>query len=158
MVRTGQRTTFRFTHHLALRAMTRSPLLRGAVGERECVTRIASLRMVLGGGALLTSGLARRLFGLPADQDTPTARTLGRLFGIRNIVLGYWAYQSRDADKEARRFCYQINMLVDAVDVAVLLWPVLRRQHIDRFAMTSIALGSSVALAWADVLKLLDEA
>jgi uncharacterized protein DUF4267 len=138
--------------------MSRSPLLLGTVGERESVTRIASLRMVVGGGALLTSGLARRLFGIPADQDSPAARALGRLFGIRNIVLGYWAYQTRDADKDARRFCYQINMLVDAVDVAVLLWPVLRRQHLDRFSITSIALGSSTALAWADLLKLLDEA
>ena len=138
--------------------MNRSPLLIGAVGERACTTRIAGLRMAVGGGALFTSGLARRLFGLPADQDTPAARTLGRLFGIRNIVLGYWAYQTRDADKDARRFCYQVNMLVDAVDVAVLLWPMLRRQHLDRFSMTSIALGSSTALAWADLLKLIDEA
>ena len=138
--------------------MNRSPLLLGAQGERDCAARIASLRMVVGGGALFASGLARRLFGLPADQDTPTARTLGRLFGIRNIVLGYWAYQTRDADKEARRFCYQVNMLVDAVDVTVLLWPVLRRQHLDRFSLTSIALGSSTALAWADLLKLFGEA
>jgi Domain of unknown function (DUF4267) len=134
--------------------MSRSPLLLGATGERRSATQMGIARSVIGGSALLLPGLAAPLFGLPKEQDTPGGRFLGRAFGIRNIVLGIWAIKVQDADLEARRFCYRANMAVDAADIAIVLWPLIRRQGLDRFALTSLALAVAVTVAWADLLEL----
>jgi hypothetical protein len=133
--------------------MSRSPLLLGTTGEREMATRTALTRLSIGLGPLVAPGLAEVVFGVPAGHDNATARVLGRLFGIRNIVLGTWALAVRDADAEARRLCYALNAIVDGVDVGILLWSLLRRQGVDRLALTSAALGSSALLAWLDLLE-----
>lgn len=132
--------------------MSRSPLLAGATTEREMATRMAQTRITIGSSALLATGLARVAFGVSAGHDNPSSRALGRLFGIRNIVLGAWILGVRDADVEARRLCYKLNAVVDAVDVGVLLWPLLRRQGTARFSLTAASLGTAATLAWMDLL------
>lgn len=136
--------------------MNRSLLLLGAEGEQACATRIGVARMMVGSSALVVPGLAGAVFGLPRAQDVPATRFFARAFGIRNIVLGLWALHSRNADLGARRYCYTANLAVDAVDVVALIWPIARRQRLDRFALTSLTLGVSAALAWADLLRLAD--
>jgi hypothetical protein len=133
--------------------MSRSPLLLGTEGEGEMATRMAVLRITVGLAPLLAPGMSKTVFGVPAEHDTPTTRAVGRLFGIRNVILGGWALAVRDADVEARRLCYRLNAIVDGLDVAVLLWPLLRRQGIGRFALSSAALGTSAALGWIDLLE-----
>jgi hypothetical protein len=130
-----------------------SPILIGAKGERAKATQIAVARIAIGAGALLTPGLARVLFGLPKKQDVPAARTMGGLFGIRNIVLGSWTLIARDRDVGQRRLCYGLNAVVDAADVGVLLWPLARRQGLDRFAISSLALAISATWAWLELLE-----
>jgi hypothetical protein len=71
--------------------MSRSPLLLGTGGERERATRVGVARICIGGSMLLTTGLGRRVFGIPAEQDRGGGlRLAARLFGIRNVVLGGW--------------------------------------------------------------------
>lgn len=132
--------------------MIRSPFLLGTGTERDGSTRIGLVRAGLGGLGLLATRPVQVAFGLPAAQDTPAARALARLFGIRNVVLAAWALTVRDADRETRRRCYQLNATVDAVDVAVVLWPVIRRQGLDRFGIASAALATAATLSWLELL------
>ena len=115
-------------------------------------TRMAQLRMVIGGSALLGNRLVQLLYGVNAEHDNATARAVGRLFGIRNVVIGAWTLKNRDADLDTRRRWYKINALLDAVDIAILAWPLLRRQGTARLSISSAALGTSAAVGWIDLL------
>ena len=76
--------------------VARSPFLLGAGSEREAVNRIGVARICVGSMLLITTGLARRLFGVPAEQDNGALRLVARFFGVRNVVLGAWALMARD--------------------------------------------------------------
>jgi len=132
--------------------MSRSPILAGTATEREMATRAAQMRITIGTSALLLTGLARVVIGVSARHDNPSTRALGRLFGIRNIVLGAWTLGVRNADVETRRLCYGLNAVVDAVDVGILLWPLLRGEGSARFSLTGASLGAAATLAWIDLL------
>jgi hypothetical protein len=132
--------------------MSRSPLLLGTTSERQMATRMAQLRMVVGGTALLGNKPVQLLYGVNAEHDNATARAVGRLFGIRNVVIGAWTLKNRDADLDTRRRWYRINALLDAVDIAILAWPLLRRQGTARLSISSAALGTSAAMGWIDLL------
>jgi hypothetical protein len=133
--------------------MSRSPLLLGTGGERERATRVGVARICIGGSILLTTGLARRIFGIPAAQDNGGGlRLAARLFGIRNVVLGSWALLARDQGIDERRLCYRLNAAVDGADVAVLAWAGIRGEGLLRAALMGGALGGSVLLAWLDLL------
>jgi hypothetical protein len=102
---------------------------------------------------LLTTGLARRFFGIPAAQDNGGGlRLAARLFGIRNVVLGTWALLARDQGIDERRLCYRLQAAVDAGDLAVLAWAGIRGDGLLRPALMGGALGSSAVLAWLDLL------
>jgi hypothetical protein len=136
--------------------VVRSPLLLGAGSERERATRIAVARMCVGGSVLVTTGLARRLFGLSDAQDTAALRVLGRLFGIRNIVLGAWALAARDHGAEQRRLCYRLNAIVDAADLGILAIGALSGEGLVRAALMGSSLGGSALLAWLELLREVD--
>jgi hypothetical protein len=133
--------------------MSRSPLLLGTGSERERATRIGIARITIGSSMLLTTGLARRFFGIPAAQDNGGGlRLAARLFGIRNVVLGTWALLARDQGIDERRLCYRLQAAVDAGDLAVLAWAGIRGDGLLRPALMGGALGSSAVLAWLDLL------
>ena len=132
-----------------------SPLLLGASGERDQATRIGTARICVG-STLLAPGFARRVFGVPDEQDNGTVRLASRLAGIRNVVLGCWTLQVRDQGKEQRRLCYQLNAAVDAADVAVMAWAFVRHAELRRAALMGTALGGSALLAWLELLSELD--
>jgi hypothetical protein len=133
-----------------------SPFLLGAGSERERATRIGVARMCVGGPLLLTTGLARRLFGVPEEQDTPALRMLGRLFGIRNVVLGLWTLAARDHGAEQRRLCYRLNAAVDAADLVVLAVGGTTGRGLVRAALMGGSLGGSALLAWLELLRDVD--
>lgn len=135
--------------------MLRSPLLLGAEGERDRATRVATARIGVG-STLFAAGVARRLFGVPADLDSGALRLASRLAGIRNVVLGCWALQVRDQGKAQRRLCYQLNAAVDAADIAVLAWAFVRHSELRQAALMGTALGGSALLAWLELLSELD--
>jgi len=132
--------------------MSRSPLLQGATGEREMATRMGQARMIIGASAILGNSLVQLLYGFPRRHDNPSARTLARAFGIRNVVIGAWTLKNRDADLESRRNWYRVNALIDAVDVAAFMLPLLRRQGTTRLSLSAGAVGTAAALAWIDLL------
>lgn len=133
--------------------MVRSPFLLGAGSERERATRIGVARMCVGGSLLLTTGLARRLFGVAEAQDTAALRMLARLFGIRNVVLGAWVLAARDHGAEQRRLCYRLNAVVDAADLGILAIGAMSGQGLVRAALMGSSLGGSALLAWLELLQ-----
>ncbi len=139
--------------------MSRSPLLLGTGSERERATRIGVGRICIGGSMLLTPGLARRFFGIPAAQDKGGAlRLVSRLFGIRNVVLGGLAIRARDLAVDERRLVYRVNAGIDAADLVVLVWAGIRGEGLVRPALMGGGLGASALLAWLDLLGDLGDA
>jgi hypothetical protein len=131
----------------------RSPLFIGSTSERERATRAGIARMCVGGSLLVTTGLASRVFGAPAGHDNATTRLLARLFGIRNIVLGFWALAARDQGAAERKLCYQVNAAVDAADLAVLAIAFVRASEMRRAVVMSSALGGSALPAWLELAR-----
>ena len=91
---------------------------------------------------LLTTGLGRRIFGIPAAQDQGGGlRLAARLFGIRNVALGAWTLLARDMNMDERRLCYRLNLAVDSADIAVLGWAGVSGSGLRRAALMGGALG-----------------
>jgi hypothetical protein len=142
-------------HHMPRQEiqMIRSPLLVATSTERDGATRMGIVRIAVGAFPLLAPGPARMVFGLSTKDDTPALRTVARLFAIRNIVLGLLVLSTRHADVNNRHRCYQLNAAVDAADVLVLVWPVVRRQGLTRFSLGSANLALCAILSWLELLK-----
>ena len=138
--------------------MARSPFLIGAGSESERATRVSVVRICVGSMLLVTTGLARRLFGVRADQDNAALRLVARMFGIRNIVLGAWALASRDQGDDQRRLCYQLNAATDATDLGILVIGGIAGKGLWRAAFMGGALGGSALLAWLELIQEVDTA
>lgn len=124
----------------------------GSSSESERVTRAAGARIAIGALLLLAPGLGRRVFGIPDNQDNGSLRLLARLFGVRNVVLGTWALMARDQEAEQRRVCYQLNAVVDGVDVVALAVAGITGEGLVQAAIMGSVLGTSELLAWVDLL------
>ena len=127
-------------------------MLLGTDTERDGATRMAIARMSIG-GTLMFPGLARRLFGIPENQDSGSLRMLARLFGVRNIVLGAWALMAREQGPEERLLCYRLNAVVDAADVFALAWGGATGEGLVQAAVMGSGLGLSAAVAWIELAK-----
>jgi hypothetical protein len=114
--------------------------------------------MCVGGMLLVTTGLTRRLFGIPAEQDNAALRAMAHLAGIRNIVLGAWALAARDQGLDERRLCYQLNAATDAVDLGILAFAGLRGEGLWQGAIMGWALGGPTMLAFLDLIQDVDVA
>ena len=108
-------------------------------------------RVLLGLAPFFAARPTSRLLGFPDDHDTPTARLMGRLFGVRDVGLGvlvFWALRH----PEALPFALVFNLLMDAGDLVAAIIPLARRQGIDRGALSTGACALAGALAWCAVL------
>ena len=118
--------------------------------------RAGAVRIGLGAVMLAVPGIGRKIFGVPTEQDNGSVRLLARLFGIRQIVLGIWALQVQGRSFEARKLCYQLNAVTDAVDVVALGIAGATGKGLLQAAVMGSALGISETLAWIDLLQQLD--
>lgn len=100
-------------------------------------------RVVVGALVGLTPGLAVKLFGLPPEFDTPLVRYVGRIFGIRNAVLGAMLWEARDDPARLERLA-TLNALTEGVDAVSASVPLVRRQGMDRAAVSTFATSLSV--------------
>jgi hypothetical protein len=75
---------------------------------------LIATRVSIGSGAWLAPRLAGTLFGLDPDGN-PQLPYLGRLFGIRDVVLGAGVQVSSGA---GRRLWLQLGLVCDAADAA----------------------------------------
>ena len=111
------------------------------------LTAMAFGRFAIGAAPFLAAGPASRLLGFPAAHDNPTARLMGRMFGVRDIGLGVlvlWALRH----PEAMPFMMLFNAAMDAGDLFSIAVPVVRRQGIDRAAARSAMFAATGGLAW----------
>jgi hypothetical protein len=133
--------------------VVRSPLLIGAHDERSRALQVGLARITVGGSLLLTTGLGRRIFGVPDEMDNAATRLAARFFGLRNVILGAWAIAAREQGPAERRLCYQLNAVVDAADLGILALGAITDRRLVRAALMGGALGTSALLAWLELLN-----
>ena len=112
--------------------------------DLETFTRTMVIeRFVVGALVGLTPGTALKLFGLPEEVDTPALRYVGRIFGIRNAILGVMLWEARKDPAQLERMA-TLNAVTEAVDAVSASVPLVRRQGIDRTAASTFATSLSV--------------
>ena len=109
-------------------------------------------RIILGLAPFVAAGPSSKLLGFPAKHDNPTARLMGRFFGVRDVGLGVLVFYAL-AHPVALGFLLLFNALTDFGDLIAIGIPLLRRQGIDRGAWTSAAFALPAGLAWLVVLS-----
>ena len=83
----------------------------------DSIAALAGLRAVVGVSAWAAPDFSGRLFGLDPDAN-PQASYLGRLFGVRDLVLGVGTLR---AEGDARKLWLQAGIVCDAADAAASL-------------------------------------
>jgi hypothetical protein len=84
------------------------------MSRTDTVNRLAALRILIGVASWATPRIAGRLFGLDARAN-PQAPYLARLFGARDIALGWGALSS---EGEAQRQWLLAGVACDIADAA----------------------------------------
>ena len=111
------------------------------------ITAMGLGRIALGLAPFVAAGPASRLLGFPASHDNPTARLMGRFFGVRDIGLGVLAFYAL-RHPEAAPFIFLFNAFMDLGDLVATAIPVVGRQGIDRGASRSAMAAAIGGLAW----------
>jgi hypothetical protein len=122
--------------------MTGMPTLTSLV-----ISGMALGRIALGAAPFLAAAPASRLVGFPASHDNPTARLMGRFFGVRDIGLGVLALWAL-GNPAALPFVLLFNAFMDAGDLVATGIPLVRRQGIDRAAAASALMATVGGLGW----------
>lgn len=111
----------------------------------ETWTRVMAIERVTVGVLLgLAPGLAVKVFGLPPDADTPPTRMAARLFAVRNVSLGVLLWQARD-DRSKLANAALLNAATEGADALAAAVPLIRRQGMDRVAISAMAVALMVA-------------
>src|SRR5436305_8887056 len=82
--------------------------------NEQLVQQLVATRTAIGVGAWVAPRLSARLFGLDPDGN-PQSPYLGRLFGVRDVALGYGLSASRGA---TRQQWLRIGVACDLADAA----------------------------------------
>ncbi len=114
--------------------------------------RAAAGRIAIGAVAVLSPGPTSRLLGYPQEQDSPTARLMGRLFGVRDIALGALVLHTRQEPNLAR-YAFKLNAWCDAGDLAAMAVAVIGRQGIDRAAISSAGFAVFGGATWLRLIR-----
>jgi hypothetical protein len=118
--------------------------------------QLAIGRIVIGVLAMIAPALAARLFGFPSEHDNGTARVMGRLFGVRDIVLGGLVLQFAD-DPAVSRHLHRGLACVDAGDATSALVALARRDGIDRAALGLFVIAGAATATGIQIARAEDE-
>jgi hypothetical protein len=113
---------------------------------------MAGGRIAIGVAALVAPRLAARAFGFPTDHDNATARALGRLFGVRELVLGALVLHFEN-DPRVAGYIYRLQAGVDAGDATSLGVALVKREGIDRAALGTIVVALGAAAGWTGLAR-----
>lgn len=105
------------------------------------------MRIVIGLAPFVAASASSRMLGFPREHDTPTARLMARMFGVRDIGLGVLAFYAA-RHPETAAFLFLFNAAMDGGDLLSIAAPLVKRQGIDRAAATSAAFALTGGLAW----------
>ncbi|MBI4260929.1 MAG: hypothetical protein HY658_10225 [Actinobacteria bacterium] len=109
---------------------------------REVARRLAYGRLGIGVGALGTPGLMGRIFFGAEEARRPVSRLLGRLFGIREIVLALASLQSLDRGDDVEGLL-RLGVAVDTTDLGAIL---VAARHVPK---RGVVLGGGLAALFA---------
>jgi len=108
------------------------------------------LRFLIGGGSWIAPRTSGRVFGLDVDAN-PQAPYLGRLFGVRDAVLGVGLVASSG---DARRLWWRVGLACDVADaIAAVLagrareLPPASTAMLTGTALAAAALGAAALVA-----------
>ena len=104
-------------------------------------------RICIGLGPFVAAGPLVRLLGFPPAHDNASARLMARLFGVRDIGLGLLVLWCAH-DLALLRLAVLFNLFHDVADLATAAIPLVRRQQIDRGALTTGAFALIGGLGW----------
>jgi hypothetical protein len=108
------------------------------------------LRFIIGGSAWLAPRMSGRLFGLDVDAN-PQAPYLGRLFGVRDAVLGVGLVSTSG---DARRLWWRVGIACDVADLAAgLLAGRARELPRGATALVSVTAATAAALGTAALIS-----
>ena len=112
------------------------------------------VRLLIGLAPFVAAGPLVKIMGFPAEHNTPTARLMARLFGVRDIGLGLLSLYTLN-NLEMLKVCVLFNVFVDAGDIVSIITPLVRREGLDRAALTcgTLALfgGSCWMIIWTQL-------
>ena len=116
--------------------------------HRRTASAMAVGRIAIGAAALLAPGPTSKLLGFPREHDNPTARLMGRLFGVRDVALGVLVWRFKD-DPAVAPWVFRFNADIDAGDATAIAVAVAGRQGIDRGALSSAVPAVGAAVGWS---------
>ncbi|HVV88450.1 MAG TPA: DUF4267 domain-containing protein [Kofleriaceae bacterium] len=114
---------------------------------KTVVTALGLGRIAIGLAPIVAAGPASRLLGFPAAHDNPTTRAMAHMFGVRDIGLGVLAFYAV-LHPETAPFIFLFNAFMDAGDLVGFVSALVRRQGIDRAALTSAGFAMFGGLSW----------
>ena len=114
---------------------------------RVVITAMGLGRIALGLAPFVAAGPTARLLGFPAAHDTPTARLMGRFFGVRDVGLGVLAFYAV-RHPEVAPLIFLFNMFTDLGDLFSVAIPLVKRDGIDRAALSSGMFAGIASLLW----------
>ena len=82
--------------------------------NEQLVQQLVAVRTAIGVGPWIAPRLSARLFGLDPEGN-PQAPYLGRLFGVRDVALGFGLSSSRGAERQQ---WLRIGVACDLADAA----------------------------------------
>ena len=109
-------------------------------------------RILLGLAPFVAAGPSSRLLGFPMQHDTATARLMARHFGVRDVGLGVLVFYAL-RHPESLGFVIVFNALTDFGDLIAAAIPLVKRQGIDRGAVTSAAFALPAGVGWLTVFS-----
>lgn len=104
-------------------------------------------RIGLGLAPFVAASPTSRLLGFPAAHDTPTARLMGRLFGVRDIGLGVLVFYAL-LHPLVLPFVFLFNATMDGGDLFSVSIPLVKREGIDRAALLSGLFATMGGTGW----------
>lgn len=114
---------------------------------------MAAVRAGIGVMSIATPSLSAKIVGYPGAHDNPTARMMSRLFGVRELLLAYLVIDAVRSPDGPSPSVFAVQAAVDASDIVVQSWPLIKREGLDRAAVGGIALAGVAALAWARLAR-----
>ena len=120
------------------------------------VRSLAQARILIGAAAFVAPKLSARLFAFPPEHDNGSARTMARLFGVRDIGLGTLALHLADDPKISRQL-HRVIACVDGGDAAAGLVALARREGVDRGALGLVLVATFAAAIGLHIARAEDE-
>lgn len=113
---------------------------------RKVATVTSGMRALIGLAALFAPRVMVAVIGFPAAHDNPTTRLIGRLFGIREIlVAGYTAAVVQEAPRQP--MLYSANAALDGADALAGLLAFVAGGN-RRAAFGVVTLASAFTATW----------